>query len=52
MKIDGVDYNVKSCLEMGKEKFVETMTIHCSHLDKETQKIYLSDVYELLKAGG
>lgn len=51
MKIDGVDYNVKACVEMGKEKFVETMTKHCTHLDKETQKVYLSEIYELLKVG-
>lgn len=51
MKIDGVDYNVESCVKMGKAKFVKTMAIHCNHLDKETQKVYLSEIYELLKVG-
>lgn len=51
MKIDGVDYNKVICVEMGKEKFIEQMTIHCQHLDKKTQNTYLSEVYELLKVG-
>lgn len=51
MRVDGVDYNVKTCIEMGKEAFIEKMSAHCTHLDKEQQKIYLSEIYELLKVG-
>lgn len=51
MRIDGVDYSVANCSKMSKSEFVEKMAIYCQDLDKETQEIYLSMVYELIKVG-
>lgn len=51
MKIDGVDYSVEVCSKMSESEFVEKMAIYCPELDKETQEIYLSMVYKLIKVG-